>query len=136
SQLPSMIDGQFLVQAGVNVPLTLASSSQLPSVEANFVLDWSNSGQPFNVFDEIPSVDIGLENIHLNAGSFLDTVVTPFLTNLKEKTPLGPISELMTEPLPVLNKTIYEILRPTIQDERKLKAFDFLFKIANFINEA
>lgn len=134
--IPSLITVGFSVEARLNVPLAVKVSThpELPSLGANFVLNWG----PFDVVaNPITTPDIRLVNIHVNAGSFLNKVVQPFLQNLKANTPLGPIVEMLTEPLPVLNKTPYELLKPLLPEgSGARKALDFLFAIATFISDA
>jgi autotransporter-associated beta strand protein len=126
----------LIVQAKLNVPLSVNVSNhpELPSLGATFTLDWG----PFNVVTSPATTPvIHLADIHLNAGSFVDTVVKPLLQKLKDNTPLGPVTDALTDPLPLVNRTPYELLKATLPaDSQARKVLDFLFKIVDFINEA
>ncbi|WP_431024660.1 hypothetical protein [Halomonas sp. H5] len=102
-----------LLPAGSIAPL-------LPSIQADFVFDWGNTGSlnglalpplidgdfasgiSFNFADSLN--EIAFNNVQLNVGSFLSDLVGPILGQIQEVTgPLEPIIEVITAPIPVVS---------------------------------
>src|SRR5262249_6007322 len=60
------------VNAHVSVPLTLSAGASFPSLGATFVVDWG----PFDPTKMAPPTpSVGLNNIHLDVGTFLNNLV-------------------------------------------------------------
>lgn len=150
--IKSFVMPKLLVQAGLDIPLTIdtALNDKLPSIDGRFVLNWAKRNadgtfpltpqgllQPFDVTQGIPKPKIQIRDVSLDAGSILSKAAQPFFQKLNQYNPLGPIIDFFSEPLPLLNKSLYQILiveNPTITEDTR-KTAQFLFTLATVINE-
>jgi autotransporter-associated beta strand protein len=130
----------FMLGAQLNLGLTadVAHHPELPNLGATLALNWP-------VFDSAAgSTDptIQLTNVHLNLGSFMQTIVQPLLQKLKDNTPLGPILDAITTPLPLLNESAADFLLSVLpqdssqQSQTLRNVANFVFHLINFINQA
>lgn len=149
--IPTFITPSLGVRAKLDIPLAvdINGNPELPSISGRFALDWAKlnpdgslmivngSTVPFDVTQGAPKPKIQIKDVSLNAGSFITRITKPLLEKVRDNNPLGPVVELLTEPLPLLNKSAYElivtVLPPTSPTR---KAAEFLFQVASFVNEA
>src|SRR4029077_7902456 len=105
--------------------------------DGTFALNPQGQLQPFDVTAGIPKPKIQIRDVALDAGSLLSKAAQPFFQKLNQFNPLGPIIDFFSEPLPLLNKSLYQILiveNPTITEDTR-KTAQFLFTLPTVINE-
>src|SRR5262249_60633500 len=86
-----------------------------------------------------PPPAIAIEDITLDTGAFVGKIVRPLLEQVAQLSPLTPIMDVFTEPLPVLNQSLYEVLRQDLVDKGKqtaVQVLDFLVTLPDLIEEA
>jgi autotransporter-associated beta strand protein len=122
----------FVIEAGVDAHLSTSINPDLPSLEADFVLDIPSG----DVISGGISPTIDLQNIELNVGSFLSRVLTPVLQKIQDANIIPPaVFEALNSPLPLIDKKPIELLEENLTDSQK-KVVDFIFNLVQFINEA
>jgi hypothetical protein len=129
----------FSVGAHVDVPLKLAAGSELPSLEARLFFDIGNGGQVNLTAGQSLSPTVALNDVKLNAGSFVDKLAKPLLEKLEIFSPFAKVVDTFTEPLPLLDRSIYDVLREQLSKNNNtgaVRALDFLVKIGDFIDKA
>ncbi len=129
----------FLVGAKVDVPLKLAAGSELPSLEARLFFDVGNGGQVNLTAGESLNPSVALNDVKINAGSFIDRIAKPLLEKLEIFSPFAKFVNTFTEPLPLLDRSIYDVLREQLVKNGNTGAvntLDFLVKIGNFVDSA
>src|SRR4029077_17840077 len=105
--------------------------------DGTFALNPQGQLQPFDVTAGIPKPKIQIRDVALDAGSLLSKAAQPFFQKLNQFNPLGPIIDFFSEPLPLLNKSLYQILiveNPTTTEDTR-KPAQSLSTLAKVINE-
>ncbi|MEO6434973.1 MAG: hypothetical protein ABIP55_04330, partial [Tepidisphaeraceae bacterium] len=148
ARLPDVVDGnaatpeldgiQLNVEAKMNVPLSVATGSALPSMSTDFHLQWG----PFTLDDvrngaaAFTSPLVEMKNLQLNPGEFIEKNVLPFFHHLNQFNVLAPLIDKLDDPLPIIGGTLFDLLvthNPLLSQQQKDTA-NFLFKIGSTIS--
>jgi autotransporter-associated beta strand protein len=130
---------KFSVGAHVDVPLKLSAGAELPSVEGRLFFDIGNGGEVTIAAGTKLAPTVALNALRLNAGSFIDRLAKPLLEKLEVFSPFAKVADAFTAPLPLLDRSIYEMLRERLVQNGNtgaVQALDFLVKIGDFIDNA
>lgn len=129
----------FKLGSRVDVPLKLAAGNDLPSVEGRFFFDIGNGGQVDISAGEKLNPTVAINSVRLNAGSFIDRLTRPLLENLEVFSPFAKVADAFTQPLPLLDRSIYDLVRERLVQNGNsgaVQALDFLVRIGDFITQA
>jgi autotransporter-associated beta strand protein len=133
-----LVSPSFTIGADVDAHLTLDTtrSGDLPSIQGDFIFQLPATdiirGDQFVPF-------VALENVSLNLGSLVSKIIAPVLTKIGENNPLGPALEFLTNPLPVIDKSLYDFAKAYLisqGNQGAVNTLDFFISLANTINDA
>src|SRR5262249_61635790 len=91
---------------------------------------------PFETGKPVPTPDLRLTHVQLGLGSLLDKIAGPVLKQVADHNPLGPVVDVLSAPVPVINKPLFDIL-VTDNDFLTQQTKDvatFLFQIAKTVD--
>lgn len=103
----NLVDAQLTANADVrlNLATNFADAAKFPSFGTDFVLDWDFNAADIDdaSFGELPR--LSFNNVKLDLGSFLGDFAKPIVTEVRKITrPLEPVIDVITTPLPLLDK--------------------------------
>jgi hypothetical protein len=109
--LNGKVDVNLAIRAAFDTA-SLAKGSQYPSISTNFVMQWDLNGTSpsagLTSLGQEPS--IRFENVTLNVGSFLSTMLGPVAATIRDfMRPMDPILKIITTEIPVLSDISKEV---------------------------
>lgn len=130
---------QLNLKANLNIGLAAKINSDLPGLSTNFVLTWTDPTNPFAGFDPVklkgvPTPYVALEDISLDAGTFLSKVAKPVFQQIDKYNVLKPVIDVMDDELPIIGKSLYDLLIVPLPEQTK-KTAEFLFQLSKTISE-
>ena len=108
---------EFSFEAQLNTPLEAnvkVDGVTFPLVTTNLEFAWNDHSDPM----------IELQQITIPAGRIVDTIGGDVLDAIRENNPLGPILDVLGEPLPIIDLSILDILKQNSAIEE-----NFIFKL-------
>ena len=100
-----VIAAQLDLNLNVDWLLKATADAELPGIQARLVMTWAQTVSTATLTStQLGELHIGFEDVALDAGDFLDSVLGPIVRQIKSVTgPLQPVIDTLYQPIPVLS---------------------------------